>query len=75
MKEYQQLFLRKLEILESTHLLSPLPADGKSFQHQIGNTEATKCLVLIFHDESIFHANEFQYVMWAEEGRVYTYST
>jgi len=68
-KEYRKLFLRKLEILESTHLPPPLPADGKSTD-QIGNPEATKRLVLIFHDESIFHANESQSVMWAEEGKV-----
>jgi len=45
-----------------------LPADEKS-THQIGNPEAIKCLVLIFHNESIFHANESQSVMWAEEGK------
>ena len=28
--EYHEIFLRKLEILESTHLPPPLPADGKS---------------------------------------------
>ena len=34
------------------------------------NQAASKHLVLIFHDESSFHANEGQYVMWDEEGRV-----
>lgn len=68
-REYRELFLRKLEILESTHLPPPLPADGKSIQI-LGNPEASKRLVLIFHDESIFHANESQSVMWAEEGKV-----
>ena len=31
-KEYRKLFLCKLEVLESTHLPPPLPADGKSIQ-------------------------------------------
>ena len=35
-----------------------------------GNPAASKHIVLIFHDESSFHANEGQSVMWAEEGRV-----
>ena len=37
---------------------------------QTGNPAASKHLVLIFHDESSFHANEGQSLMWAEEGRV-----
>lgn len=35
----------------------------------MGNPAASKHLVFIFHDESSFHANEGQSVMWAE-GRV-----
>ena len=31
---------------------------------------AARSLVLIYHDESSFHANEGQSIMWAEEGRV-----
>ena len=69
-REYRQLFLRKLEILESTHMPPPLPSDGKATQTAVGNPDAVKQLVLIFHDESIFRANESQSIMWAEEGKV-----
>ena len=74
-REYRQLFLRKLEILESTHMPPPLPSDGKATQTAVGNPDAVKRLVLIFHDESIFHANESQSIMWAEEGKVPAYPT
>lgn len=37
---------------------------------EMGNPSATKFLLLIYHDESSFHANEGQSIMWAEEGRV-----
>ena len=66
---YRKLYLRKLEILSSTHLPPPSCEDGLTAV-QIGNPAASKHLVLIFHDESSFHANEGQSVMWAEEGRV-----
>ena len=67
--KYWKLYLRKLEILSSTHLPPPSCEDGLT-AHQTGNPAAFKHLVLIFHDESSFHANEGQSVMWAEEGRV-----
>lgn len=67
--DYRQLFLRKLEILQSTHLPPPLCSDGL-VRHQIGNPSAKKKLVLLYHDESSFHANEGQSVIWAEEGKV-----
>ena len=67
--EYRKLYIRKLEILSTTHLPPPLCEDGLTAL-QTGNASATKHLVLIFHDESSFHANEGQSVMWAEEGRV-----
>ena len=69
MVEYHKLYLRKLEILSSTHLPPPACNDGTTAV-QTGNPSATKFLVLIFHDESSFHANDGQSVMWAEEGRV-----
>ena len=69
-REYRELFLKKLEILDSTHMPPPLPSDGKATQTAVGNPDAVKQLVLIFHDESIFHANESQSIMWAEEGKV-----
>ena len=37
---------------------------------EVGNAEANKSLVLIFHNESTFHANEGQSRIWPEEGRV-----
>jgi len=55
-REYCELFLQKLEILESTHMSPPLPADGKLVQDKIGNPEVSKQLILIFHDKAIFHA-------------------
>ena len=67
--EYRKLYLQKLEILSSTHFPPPLCEDGLTAL-QTGNPSASKHLVLIFHDESSFHANEGQSVMWAEEGRV-----
>ena len=67
--KYRKLFLRKLDILSSTHLPPPSCEDGQTAV-QKGNPAASKHLVLIFHDESSFHANEGQSVMWAEEGRV-----
>ena len=67
--EYRKLYLRKLDILSSTHLPPPSCEDGLTAV-QTGIPSATKGLVLIFHDESSFHANEGQSIMWAEEGRV-----
>ena len=47
----------------------PTCTDGLT-AFETGNPAAKKGLVYIFHDESSFHANEGQSVMWAEEGRV-----
>ncbi len=60
--EYRKLYLRKLEILESTHAPpppvstepTPEPSDRRN-------------LVLIFHDEAAYHANDDQRWMWAEK--------
>ena len=65
--ESLKLFLQKLEILESTHMS---PGDGKSTQATVGNPDASKRLISIFHDESIFHTNKSQSIMWAKEGKV-----
>ena len=67
--EYRKLYLRKLDILSSIHLPPRLCEDGLTAV-LTGNPAASKHLVLIFHDETSFHANEGQSVMWAEEGRV-----
>ena len=67
--EYRSLYLRKLDVLEKTHLPPPYCPDG-STQFTVGNSEANKYLVLIYHDECIFHANECQSVPWAEDGKL-----
>ena len=67
--EYRKLFLRKLEILELTHLPPPLCADNQT-AFQVGSETRSRTLVLIYHDESSFHANEGQSVLWAEDGRI-----
>ena len=67
--EYLKMYLRKIDILSSTHLPPLSCSDGRSFV-EIVNFEASKHLVLIYHDESSFHANRGQSVMWVEEGRV-----
>ena len=67
--EYRKLYLKKLEILESTHLPPPLPSDGITAM-STGSHSASKKLVLIFHDESCFHSHEAQDWQWAEEGRL-----
>ena len=64
--EYRKLYLRKLEILSSTHLPPPACNDGLT-AIQTGHPSAAKHLVLIFHDESSFHANKGQSVC-VEEG-------
>ena len=60
---YRKLYLRKLEILSSTHLPPPSREDGLT-AIQTGHPAASKHLVLIFHGESSVHANEGQSVMW-----------
>ena len=67
--EYRSLYIRKLEILETTHLPPP-PCPGGLTEFDVGNPAASKHLVLIYHDECIFHANEGQSILWAEEGKV-----
>ena len=67
--EYRFLYLQKLDILEKTHLPPP-SCPGGTMQFTVGNPEATKYLVLIYHDECIFHANEGQTVLWAEDSKV-----
>ena len=67
--DYRRVFLRKLEILQSIHLPPPLCDDGL-VSHDIGSTTAQRKLVLICHDESIFHSNEDQGWQWAEPGKL-----
>ena len=70
MVEYRPIFLRKIEILESTHLPPPLCSDGLCTSFDVGNMSADKVLLLIYHDESTFHANEGQGTMWVEHGNL-----
>ena len=62
--EYRQMYLRKIEILESTHLPPPPCADGNA-EENIGNPGAQRKLVLLYHDESSFHANEGPWTIMA----------
>ena len=65
--EYWRIFLRKLEVLEGTHAPPPTCGDEQAANGSTGTTQ--KHLVLIFHDESIFHSNEDRGRAWAEEGK------
>lgn len=67
--EYRNLYIRKLEILETT-CLPPPPCPGGLIKVNVGNPAASKHLVLIYHDECIFYANKGQSILWAEEGKV-----
>ena len=69
MIEYRRIYLRKIEILQSTHLSPPICFNGQT-EEVIGNESAEKRLVLIYHDESSFRANEGQSWQWAEEDRL-----
>ena len=69
MVEYRKLYLRKLEILQSTRLPPPACFSGQT-EESIGNVSAEKRLVLIYHDESVFHANDAQLWQWAEEDKI-----
>ena len=62
--EYRKMYLRKIEILQSTHLPPPICCNGQT-EEVIGHDSSEKRLVLIYHDESSFHANEGQSWQWA----------
>ena len=59
-------FLTKLLELEQSHLPHPNIDDPVPFLHQV-STEEKKYLVIIHHDESIFHANNDQMRMWGNQ--------
>jgi len=65
--EYRKLYLRKLEILSSSHAPPPLCSDEDPTPIE---PSTSRKLVLIFHDESTFHSNEDQGWMWGEKGKV-----
>ena len=65
--EYRELYLKRLEIISSTHAPPPFCQDEQPVEHFIG--PQCKSVVLLFHDESTFHSNEDQGWMWAEKGK------
>ena len=67
--EYRQIYLRKLEILQSTHPPPPTCSTGQT-EEIIGSEIGEKRLVLIYHDESSFHSNEGQSWQWAEKEKL-----
>ena len=61
--DYCKLYLRKLEVLESTH--APPPPVGDEPETNV--SLSMKTLVLLYHDESTFHSNDDQGWVWAEK--------
>ena len=61
--EYRKLFLRKLEILESTHAPAPRVSD----EPDSSLTSALKRLILLYHDESTFHSNDDRGWVWSQQ--------
>jgi len=68
-EEYRRIYLRKLEILQSTHLPPPICPDGE-IEETIGAAGAEKRLVLLYHDESSFHSNEGRTWQWTEKDKL-----
>ena len=65
-------YIAQLNKLQSTHLPPPLPSDSSDHNqesNEIGDIHATKKLVLIYHDESSFHAQEGRSRGWTEKGK------
>ena len=58
-----KLYLRKFEVLQSTH--APPPAVNSEPEAKVSSS--MKRLVLLYHDKSIFHSNNDQGWVWAEE--------
>ena len=61
--DYHKLYLRKLEVLESTHS-PPLPVSDET---GTSVSSSMKRLVLLYHDESTFHSNDDQGWVWSEK--------
>jgi len=63
--DYRKLFLTKMNILETTHAQPPQPSDkAQAFTE---SDSGKKNLILIYHDESIFHSNDDHGWAWAEK--------
>ena len=67
--EFRKLFLKKMHVYEITHKLPPLPEDNLIPPYTVGNPDARKELVLVFHDECVFHTNDDKVYSWTEQGR------
>ena len=65
---YRELYLCKLEVLETTHAPPPRCSDDPVRLCR-EDDEGKKQLVLIFHDESTFHSHDGQGWLWAEVGK------
>ena len=63
--DYRKLFLKKMEILETTHAQPPQASNEARLITESDSSK--KHLVMIYHDESIFHSNEDQGWAWAEK--------
>lgn len=55
--------------MQSTHLPPPYGLGGET-EELIRSITAEKRLILLYHDESSFHANEGHTWQWAEENRL-----
>ena len=64
--QYRNVFLRKMEILQGAHVPPPQCSNEQLADKTSSSTQ--KHLVIIYHDESIFHSNEDQGWAWVEEG-------
>ena len=63
--DYRKIYLKKHLVWASTHALPPPCIDEPPAQ-----PSDKKKLVLIFHDESIFHSNDDQGWMWGEKNKI-----
>ena len=57
-----------MQELENSHKPPPTPSDG-IHPYPLGNPDADKYLVLLYHDESTFHSNEGVSHSWHEKGK------
>lgn len=70
MVEYRKQFLKKLYVLETTYQLPQLPEDGMEQPYTIGDLQAQWKLVVVFHDESVFHSNDDLAYSWVGNGHM-----
>ena len=61
-------YLKRIHALESTHQPPPTCSDN-IHPYNIGNIDAERQLVLIFHDESTFHVHDGRHMGWTEKGK------